>query len=114
MQLFGENAPVAQKEATRLEVALLPQPKSDPRPVSFSSHQYRSIESALTKIFPTNKEVTRVQRARQILGNEVLELSDDDLDACLTEFQYLVDCWFDEYEKQAYGGKLLREIIKEV
>lgn len=114
MQLFREVISTVPVAETKTRASILAKPKTDPRPVNFSQNQYRSIESALAKIFPTSRELTRVQRARQIMGDEIKELSDEDLDACLTEFQYLINTWFDDFERVTYNGQTLREVTKEV
>lgn len=48
------------------------------------------------------------------MGDEIKELSDENLEECLTEFQFLIDSWLDEFERAAYDGKTLREVTKEV
>lgn len=55
-----------------------------------------------------------MQKARRIMGDDVKDLSDEDLEVFLTEFQYLIDCWLDEYEKQQFDGKTLKEKLMEV
>ena len=47
------------------------------------------------------------------MGDDVKDLSDEDLEVFLTEFQYLIDCWLDEYEKQVFNNKTLKELMKE-
>ena len=47
------------------------------------------------------------------MGDDVKDLSDEDLDVYLTNFQYLIDSWLDEYEKQVFNNKTLKEILKE-
>ena len=84
-----------------------------PSPETLIVKHSKIFESALNNIFPTKQEETRVQRARLIMGDDVKDLSDEDLEVFLTEFQYLIDCWLDEYEKQVFNNKTLREIMKE-
>jgi len=48
------------------------------------------------------------------MGDDVKDLSDEDLEVYLTEFQYLIDAWLDEYEKEAFDNKTLREKLMEV
>lgn len=114
LQLFNQEESVRQ---TRISTSVLPDNtvgRSSPRPVDLSRRQYRSVTAALGKIFPTSQEISRVQQARRILGEEINGLSDEKLEECLTEFQFLIDSWFDEFEQTAYEGKTLREVIKEV
>lgn len=73
----------------------------------------QNLEEALGKIFPTSREETRTQRARQILGEEIRGLPDDELEVHLTQFQYLIDSWIDEYEKGVFDGQTLRQVLQE-
>jgi hypothetical protein len=62
----------------------------------------KTFETALQHIFPAKQEETRIQKARLIMG-----------DVYLTNFQYLIDSWLDEYEKQVFDNKTLKEKLKE-
>lgn len=84
-----------------------------PKKVSSVSNPQSVLESELGRIFPVREEETRVQVARRIMGSVVAELSDEELEAYLTEFQFLIDSWFDSFEKQIFEGRKLEELIKE-
>jgi len=71
----------------------------------------KTFETALQHIFPAKQEETRIQKARLIMGDDIKDLSDEDLDVYLTNFQYLIDSWLDEYEKQVFDNKTLKEIM---
>jgi hypothetical protein len=82
-------------------------------PETLIANHSKIFESTLSKIFPGKQEETRIQKARLIMGDDVKDLSDEDLEVFLTEFQYLIDCWLDEYEKQVFNNKTLKELMKE-
>lgn len=84
-----------------------------PRPETLIVKHSKIFESTLNNIFPSKQEETQVQKARLIMGDDVKNLSDEDLGVFLTEFQYLIDCWLDEYEKQVFNNKTLSELMKE-
>ena len=84
-----------------------------PRPEALIATHSKIFESTLIRIFPGKQEETRIQKARLIMGDDVKDLSDEDLEVFLTEFQYLIDCWLDEYEKQVFNNKTLKELMKE-
>jgi hypothetical protein len=67
----------------------------------------------LDSIFPTEQEENKLQRARRILGEIVTDIPDDILEIHLVKFQYLVDCWLDSFEKQAFNGKTLDQLLRE-
>jgi hypothetical protein len=72
-----------------------------------------ALQTELQRIFPEKREETRVQVARRIMGEAVIKLSDEELDAYLTEFQFLINAWMDGYEKQLFEGKTLEQLLKE-
>lgn len=71
------------------------------------------LEAELGRIFPVKEEENRIQMARRIMGSVVSELTDEELDAYLTEFQFLINYWLDCYEKQVFEGRKLEELLKE-
>jgi hypothetical protein len=81
--------------------------------VNFSEHKDNSIESALENIFDFDKAENKLARARKILGDVATSLSDSELQAHLTEFEFLLDCWMDEFERQIFNNKTLREVLRE-
>jgi hypothetical protein len=81
--------------------------------VNFSVDQTDALQSALGKIFPSGQEETRLQRARRILGEDAENISDDDLEKYVTQFQSLIDGWLDSYEKEVFGGQTLGQLLRE-
>ncbi len=57
-----------------------------------------------------NKE-SQLEKSRRILGEVASDIPDDDLQIFLTEIQYLINSWFDHYEKQVFNGQTLRQIL---
>jgi len=84
------------------------------KPINLSTvlHQHSAdIDTALQGIFRTAQEETRLQQARRIMGNAVGDLSDEELEVCLTEFQHLLDQWLDEFERAAFDNQTLRQVL---
>ncbi|OQA02912.1 MAG: hypothetical protein BWY68_00885 [bacterium ADurb.Bin400] len=73
----------------------------------------KQIGEALKTIFPTEKEESWLKRARRILGEIAVGLSDSELETYLTEFEFLLDGWIDEFEKQLFDNRTLREVLRE-
>jgi len=80
--------------------------------LNFNSSQHSSLEYALETIFPEPKEETQLQKARRILGDIALDMGDDELIGCLAQFQFLLNSWLDDYEKQIFDGKTLDQLLK--
>lgn len=77
-----------------------------------SQATYKSLDTALGSIFPTPAEETKVQKARMILQEVATDLTDEEVEIFITELQCLVESWFDVYEKQAFDGLTLKELLK--
>lgn len=58
-----------------------------------------------------NQEQRSILEAREILGNEAKNLTDDQVFGLLNEIQYLVDSWLEEYETNVFDGKTLDELL---
>ncbi|HUD20716.1 MAG TPA: hypothetical protein VMQ44_01445 [Candidatus Saccharimonadales bacterium] len=74
---------------------------------------YRSMDAALHSIFPGPAEENKLQRARRILGEVATDVPDEELEIFLTNFQCLIDSWFDFYEKQVFNGLTLKQVLRE-
>lgn len=85
-------------------------PKSD---IGELQNHKKTIENALKDIFPTKQEETTLERARRILGDDVVGILDEDLEKYVTEFQELIDFWLDSYEKEIFDNRTLKELIRE-
>jgi len=81
------------------------------RPSSSFLHSPKSLEQTLQTLFPEPQEENKLQKARRILGNTVSEISDEQLEVFLTEIQYLLNGFFDHYEKQLFNGMTLRQVV---
>jgi len=71
------------------------------------------LEITLQSIFPTKQEETKLIKARRILGDIATDISDTELESNIAEFQYLVDSWLDEFEKNIFDNKTLIEVLRE-
>lgn len=72
-----------------------------------------SIENVLNSIFPQQTEENKIARTRRHLGKTGNTLSDEQIECLNTEFQFLIDTWLDEYEKEVFGGMTLKEVLNE-
>lgn len=80
--------------------------------LSNTLHQHTAnIDTALQNIFKSTQEETRIQQARRIMGNSVVHLSDEELEICITEFQHMLDEWFDAFEHDVFDGQTLKQVL---
>jgi hypothetical protein len=80
---------------------------------AFSGDTFERSLSTLHSFFPTTQEETRLQKARRIMGEELVGLSDEELEIHLTEFNFLLDSWFDQFEQGLFSGKTLHQLLRE-
>lgn len=92
---------------SQAQIALL----SSGSPRMVSPEAGRSLDQAVSRILPTPAAEAKLQQARRIMGDQVYELTDTELGEHLTQFNYLVDQWLDEFERGAFEGKTLREFV---
>lgn len=52
-----------------------------------------------------------IDKARELLGKQSNDLSDDQLKDNLVEIAYLIECWLDDYERTIFKGKTLNELL---
>jgi hypothetical protein len=79
----------------------------------FVKSRQDALETTLKNIFLTSQEENRIQVARRVMGHEIAMLSDEEVQIYLTEFQYLIESWMNEYERNVFKGKTLREVLQE-
>lgn len=70
------------------------------------------IEKAVNKIFTTDKEQNKFDKARKILGESGKEINDEQLESYVSEFEYLANCWLEIFERQVFEGKTLEELLR--
>lgn len=72
-----------------------------------------SLENTINSIFAPQTEETKVTRTRKHLGAVGKTFSDEQIETTITEFQFLMDTWLDEYEREVFNGFTLKEVLNE-
>ena len=70
-----------------------------------------SLENAISSIFAPQEEENKIARTKKHLGEKAKLLTDEQIECITTEFQFLIDTWLDEYERDVFEGKTLQEIL---
>jgi hypothetical protein len=76
------------------------------------SHR-KAFESSFNSLLPELQEESKIQKARAILGNIAVDMTDEELSVYLTQFEYLVESWIDEFERQQFNGLTLQQLLRE-
>lgn len=80
-------------------------------PNSFNPQQ--SIETAINNIFPLASEENKTIKLRKALGETAKLLPDEQIEIIGTEFQFLIDSWMDDFEKEVFSGMTLKEVLND-
>lgn len=70
-----------------------------------------SLESVLSSILPSQTEENKTTKTRKHLGKIGHLVSDEQIECITAEFQFLIDTWLDEYEKEVFKGMTLKEVL---
>lgn len=54
-----------------------------------------------------------VEEAKRVLGQLASNLPEEDLKNTVTEIHFLAESWLDEFERKAFEGKTLNEVLEE-
>ena len=74
----------------------------------------KTVKDSLDTLFPEQRyEEKNLQKAKDILSVVANELTADQLKGVITEIQYLVDSWLDDYERNVFDGLTLKELLHE-
>ena len=84
-----------------------------PQKIPTSYNPQQSIETAINNIFPLASEENKTLRMRKVFGNAAQSLSNEQIETITTQFQFLVDSWMDEFEKEVFSGLTLKEVLNE-
>lgn len=72
----------------------------------------KSLEVGLNALIPTYEEENKLQKARRVLGEISLEVTDEQLEVFITGIQFLLDTWLDSFERKMFDGLTLKQILK--
>jgi hypothetical protein len=97
----------------RLNPTLVRQPSiKENNAILTSYNPQKSLSEGLNAFFPTHEEENKLQKARRVLGEISLEVTDEQLEVFITEIQFLLDSWLDSFEKKMFDGLTLKQILK--
>ena len=66
----------------------------------------------INELFSNQDEQEKtILEAREILGDSAKDLADNQVYDLVTEVQFLVDSWLEDFERDVFDGKTLDEIV---
>lgn len=80
---------------------------------SHEPHPYATLTNTLNSLFPTQTQENKATKTRKALGQTAEAFSDEQVETIVTQFQFLIDSWLDEYERDVFKGLTLKEVINE-
>lgn len=73
-----------------------------------------SISESLDVMFPEQKRQDReIAKTKEILGKLADLFTTSQLKEIVTDIDFLVESWLDEFERKKFGGKILKELLHE-
>jgi len=72
-----------------------------------------SLETSLRTIFSQEIEESKLSGTKRRLGETAKNLTDEQIECMVTDFQYLIDTWLDEFEQDVFEGKTLKKLLGE-
>jgi len=74
----------------------------------------KSIKKSLDQLFPEQEyEEKNLQKVKEVLGTVAHEMSLEELKVAVTEVQFLVETWLDDFERGIFNGLTLKELLHE-
>lgn len=92
-----------------LPLSLFSTIETEPKFSQNSDHPLTNFDHAIHNIL--NSEDSRTIHLRRALGETSQLLSDEQVEVIAGQFQFLIDSWLDEFEKEIFDGLTLKEII---
>lgn len=73
-----------------------------------------SVSETLDLMFPEQKRQDRdLAKAKEALGELASEFTDAQIREIVTDIDYLVTSWLDDFERSIFDGQTLRELLHE-
>ncbi len=73
-----------------------------------------SVSDSLDRLFPEQeREEKTIKHAKVILGTLASQYSPPEFKNMITEVQYLAESWLDDFEREIFNGKTLKELLHE-
>lgn len=95
-------------------ISSVPNPIETPTSInSQPPNIFDPLKNAFNEIFPQNLEENTVIKMRRALGEKGKDMSDEQIQCITTEFQFLIDTWLDEFEKDIFNDMTLKEVLNE-
>lgn len=82
-------------------------------PQEITNNPFSDLDKAFKKAFITTPEETAIIKIRRNLGEKAKTFSDEQVLHISYEFQFLINEWLDEYEKDLFNGMTLKEVLNE-
>lgn len=112
---------VEQTKQITQSLGLVPLDQVLEKPASQSSHPKTttkslstSVKESLDEMFPEQEYAEKsLKQAKAVLGDLAKDFSTDELKNIVSEIQFLVETWLDDYEREVFDGLTLRELLHE-
>ncbi len=73
----------------------------------------RELTQSVNSVSTINISDKDIPRAKKILGQLASHFTDGEIKDIVTETRFLVETWLDDFEREAFDGKTLKELLYE-
>lgn len=74
----------------------------------------QSITESLNNLFPEQQYTDKdIQKSKEALGKLTSEFTTDQLKDVITEVKFLAETWLDDFEREIFKGRTLKELLHE-
>ncbi len=74
----------------------------------------KTVTQSFDELFPEQQhDEKNLQKAKEILGEEATQFTNAQLKDIVSEVQYLVESWLDDFEREIFEGLTLKELLHE-
>lgn len=66
--------------------------------------------NSILNTFLGEENDNKITKARILLGIKAQNMNDKEIEHVITDFEYLITHWLDNFEKEIFNGKTLHEV----
>jgi hypothetical protein len=113
-QSFNEEHLVGAEQVITPAVGLLEKVGSESLNLPSTTETSKSINDSLNEMFPEQqRDEKELKQSKEILGELAAAYKPEQLKDAITEIKFLTETWLDDFEREIFQGRTLKELLHE-
>lgn len=113
-QSSKEEHLVSAEQVITPAVGLLEKVGSESLNLPSTAETSKSINESLNEMFPEQqRDEKELKQAKEILGGLAAAYTPEQLKDAITEVKFLAETWLDDFEREVFQGRTLKELLHE-